>query len=160
MNDRGFTLVELLVAISVIGIIASLGVVQLQKYREEAIISETHLALSDIARAVEGKLGDLENYSHRWSNRNSEINTIKTVFPELPWDKWRNKFIVEIYYYHTHPFDKQNIVINACDTDISGIFRFSNVGSGGLLGQKEREIFRSKTSTVSGESYPVIFNCS
>ncbi|MFP3982351.1 MAG: type IV pilin protein [Desulfurivibrionaceae bacterium] len=63
-NKKGFTLVELMVVVAIVGILASVAVTQFTKYRGRAHDS---VALSDIRNtrtAVEGFMSEWQHYPY------------------------------------------------------------------------------------------------
>ena len=60
-NEKGFTLVELMIVVAIIGILAAIAIPQFAKYRERAYNSA---ALSD----VRNLRTDVEGYNAEWQH--------------------------------------------------------------------------------------------
>lgn len=67
MNQQGFTLIELMIVIAIIGILASIALPAYQTYMKKAKFSEVVLAVSDAKTAVElcyQDIRDLDECNH------------------------------------------------------------------------------------------------
>ena len=127
MQTRGFTLIELLVVISIIGILASIGLASLNSAREKSDITATRAELHAIRNAMlllnsdTGKMpggygvelcrhaasGFADGNGLPITNVNAGlINYSPTKFPrwngpylaEVPLDAWGNEYIYDSYY--------------------------------------------------------------
>lgn len=60
-SQRGFTLIELLVIISIIGLLAGLGITAFKVYRSNAAYSVVEVSIRDARTAIEASLNDPDN---------------------------------------------------------------------------------------------------
>ena len=61
-NERGFTLIELMIVIAIIGILAAIAIPQFAKYRTKAYNSAAESDLRNIMTAEEAAYADTQNY--------------------------------------------------------------------------------------------------
>ena len=62
-NYKGFTLVELMVVVSIIGILTAIGIPQFQNYQVRAKVSEAKLQLASIYSAETAFQADADTYA-------------------------------------------------------------------------------------------------
>lgn len=63
MTEAGFTLVELMIVVAIIGILAAIAIPNFQKYQAKARQKESHLALSGIYTAETSNQGEFATYT-------------------------------------------------------------------------------------------------
>jgi prepilin-type N-terminal cleavage/methylation domain-containing protein len=76
-KDQGFTLVELLIVVAIIGILAAIAIPQFSKYRTNAYNSAAQSDLRNLVTYMESEFASDGSY-----NSNSSAATIKTRFPD------------------------------------------------------------------------------
>ena len=62
-NEKGFTLIELMVVIAIIGILAAIAIPQFAAYRNRSYRAELEQYARDLANAQEAYFTDFDNYS-------------------------------------------------------------------------------------------------
>lgn len=63
MTEAGFTLVELMIVVAIIGILAAIAIPNFQKYQAKARQKEAQIALSAIFTAEVSNFGEYAQYS-------------------------------------------------------------------------------------------------
>lgn len=67
-GPRGFTLVEILIVIAVVGVLASVAVMGVQSFLDKAKMVEAELAIRDIQRLEQSYLDEHGNYTNNLAN--------------------------------------------------------------------------------------------
>lgn len=62
-NNKGFTLVELMIVVAIIGILAAIAIPQFQAYRAKAFNSAAESDLKNFKTAMEAGLADNQTYT-------------------------------------------------------------------------------------------------
>ncbi len=62
-NEKGFTLVELMVVVAIIGILSAVAIPNFRRYQSKSKMSEAKLALSAIYMAETSFMGDADTYA-------------------------------------------------------------------------------------------------
>ena len=63
-NKRGFTLIELMIVIAIIGILAAIAIPQFSKYRRRAYNSAALSDLKNFQTEMEAQFSDNQEYPH------------------------------------------------------------------------------------------------
>lgn len=75
LNQRGFTLVELMTVVAIIGVLASVGVPQYRKIQRKAKRAEAQLALGIIASAEAGFFAEYSGYGTNMGGIGAELES-------------------------------------------------------------------------------------
>lgn len=75
LNQRGFTLVELMTVVAIIGVLASVGVPQYRKIQRKARRAEAQLALGIIASAEAGFFAEYSGYGTNMGGIGAELES-------------------------------------------------------------------------------------
>lgn len=101
LRQQGFTLIEVMIVVAILGILATLVVVNVAGNTDKALITATKSDLQAIKQALD--LYKLDNYKYPTTEQGLEALVIKPdtarnwpeggYLPKVPLDKWENPFV-------------------------------------------------------------------
>lgn len=101
LRQQGFTLIEVMIVVAILGILATLVVVNVAGSTDKALISATKSDLQAIKQALD--LYKLDNYRYPTTEEGLEALVVKPdtarnwpeggYLPKVPLDKWNNPFV-------------------------------------------------------------------
>lgn len=101
LRQQGFTLIEVMIVIAILGILATLVVVNVAGNTDKALIAATKSDLQSIKQALD--LYKLDNYRYPTTEQGLEALVIKPdtarnwpeggYLPKIPVDKWDNPYV-------------------------------------------------------------------
>lgn len=101
LRQQGFTLIEVMIVVAILGILATLVVVNVAGSTDKALVSATKSDLQAIKQALD--LYKLDNYRYPSTEQGLEALVVKPdtarnwpeggYLPKVPMDKWDNPFV-------------------------------------------------------------------
>lgn len=101
MRQQGFTLIEVMIVVAILGILATLVVVNVAGNTDKALITATKSDLQAIKQALD--LYKLDNYRYPTTEEGLEALVIRPdsarnwpeggYLPKVPVDKWNNPYV-------------------------------------------------------------------
>jgi type IV pilus assembly protein PilA len=140
MNSKGFTLVELMVVVAIIGILAAIAIPNYQRYQARARQSESKIALSSAYTSEMGFASEHSTYSTCLKKIGTSLDNLKR--------------------YYIVGFSTSNTALNTCGPTgaVSCLgYTFSGVAVSASCADADGETFYSETAKVN-KTFTLITN--
>jgi general secretion pathway protein G len=92
-SQRGLTLIEILVVVTILGIIASMVGIQVANQMEEAKIDTTRVQMTDIAKALDLYKIKFNKYPQALSELVTPPEGKKPIMDHIPKDQWDADYV-------------------------------------------------------------------